>query len=271
MTRIKGLRISPDLTLPLDFITQTAAILAKRRVGKSYTASVIAEEMVKAGLPWVAIDPTGAWWGLRASSDGEAEGLPVVILGGAHADVPLEPTAGKVIADLVVDHPGWYVIDLSGFDSQAEQDRFSTDFGWRLFYRKQKSRAAMHLFIDEADSVAPQRPFHGQEKMLGAYEAIVRRGGVYGIGCTLITQRPSVLNKNVLTQSENLIVLRITSPQDQKAVRDWVSNHGEPDQVQAMMGGLASLGTGEQSGPPMICSTSESDITANVNSFRKNY
>lgn len=103
---MKHLNISPDLVLPLDFVTQTAAILARKRVGKTYTASVIAEEMVKVELPFVVLDPTGAWWGLRASADGKSEGLPVVIIGGAHGDVPLEATAGKVIADLVVDHPG---------------------------------------------------------------------------------------------------------------------------------------------------------------------
>src|SRR5437899_680610 len=100
MTR--GLRISGDLVLPLNFVTKTAAILAQRRKGKTYTASVIAEEMVAAKQPFVALDPTGAWYGLRASADGKHEGLPVVILGGQHGDVPLERTGGRLIADLVV-------------------------------------------------------------------------------------------------------------------------------------------------------------------------
>jgi DNA helicase HerA-like ATPase len=47
-------------------VTQTFAILAKRGVGKSYTASVMAEEMLKAGHTIIALDPTGAWWGLRS-------------------------------------------------------------------------------------------------------------------------------------------------------------------------------------------------------------
>ena len=42
------LHISNDLSLPIEAVTQTFAILAKRRVGKTYTASVIAEEFVKA-------------------------------------------------------------------------------------------------------------------------------------------------------------------------------------------------------------------------------
>jgi len=234
-----------DLRLPLDAVTQTFAILAKRRVGKTYTASVMAEEFVAAGLPFVALDPTGAWWGLRAAADGKSEGLPVVIIGGAHGDVPLEPTAGKVIADLVVSHPGFYVIDLSETASNAEQDRFATEFSERLYRQKEKHRDPLHLFIDEADSFAPQRPMPGQQRMLGAFEALVRRGGIRGIGATFITQRPAVLNKNILTQTECLIALQTTAPQDQDAIDDWVKRNGTKDERDTLMASLASLQTGE--------------------------
>jgi hypothetical protein len=241
----KLLHISDDIALPKDFVTQTAAILAKRRVGKTYSASVIAEEMVGAGLPFVALDPTGAWWGLRAAADGKSEGLPVVIIGGAHGDVPLEPTAGKVIADLVVDHPGFYVIDLSATESDAQQDRFAEAFAERLYRRKEKQRDPLHLFVDEADVFMPQRPFPNQTKMLGAFEALVRRGGIRGVGMTMITQRPAVLNKNVLTQCEMLIVLQMTAPQDQDAIDDWVKRNGTKEQRDTLMGSLSSLKMGE--------------------------
>ncbi len=239
------LHIATGFTLPLDAQTQTFAVLAKRRVGKTYTASVMAEEFVAAGLPFVVLDPTGAWWGLRASADGKSEGLPVVIIGGGHGDVPLEATAGKVIADLVVEHPGFYIIDTSGTESDAEQDRFATDFASQLYRLKEKHRDPLHLFVDEADLFAPQRPFPNQTRMLGAFEALVRRGGIRGIGLTLITQRPAVLNKNVLTQTECLIVLQMTAPQDQDAIDDWVKRNGTKEQRDTMMASLASLKKGE--------------------------
>lgn len=239
-----SLKISKELSLPADFVTQTCSIMAMRRVGKTYTASVLAEELVAASLPFVVLDPTGAWWGLRASADGKSEGLPVIIIGGEHADVPLEPTAGKVIADLVVDHPGFYVVDLSSTESNAEQDRFATAFAERLYRRKNKCRDPLHLFVDEADSFAPQRPLDGQLPMLGAFEAIVRRGGIRGIGTTLITQRPAVLNKNVFTQTEVLIVLQLNAPQDQDAIDDWVKRNGTKEQRDIMMQSLASLPQG---------------------------
>ena len=110
---MKTLNISSTLKLPFDTVTQTIAIMARRRMGKTYLASVMAEEMVKAKLPFVALDPTGAWWGLRVMKDRKTQGLPVIIIGGQHGDVPLETTSGRVVADLVVEHPGFYIIDLS--------------------------------------------------------------------------------------------------------------------------------------------------------------
>lgn len=98
-----GLRLARDLLLPLEAVTQTFAILAKRGVGKTYTASVLVEELLTAGLHVCVVDPIGVWWGLRASADGTAPGLPIIVLGGEHGDVPLEVTAGEIIADFVID------------------------------------------------------------------------------------------------------------------------------------------------------------------------
>lgn len=238
------LHVSKELALPLDAATQTFAFLAKRRVGKTYAASVLAEEMHEHGLPWVALDPTGAWWGLRAGADGRAKGLPVVIVGGAHGDVPLERGAGAVIADLVVDHPGWYVLDFSLTESGAAACQFAADFADRLYRAKARQTAPLHVFVDEADQFIPQRPQPGEQRMLGAWEALVRRGGVRGLGVSLITQRAAVLNKNVLTQVECLFILQTTGPQDRAAVLDWAKGHGTREQVEQLDASMASLGRG---------------------------
>jgi hypothetical protein len=123
----RSIQISPDVSFPLSFVTNTTAVLARRGAGKSYTASVIAEQVMEAEQPVIILDPLGAFWGLRSSADGKKPGYAVIVLGGRHGDVPLEPTAGKVIANLVVEKPGWYVVDLSLFESGAAQDRFAAD------------------------------------------------------------------------------------------------------------------------------------------------
>ena len=242
---MSDLSIARGLRLPLGAVTETFAILAQRRVGKTYTASVLAEELARHGVPFAVLDPTGAWWGLRSSADGEKPGIPAIVLGGQHGDVPLEEQSAKLVADLVVDEPGFYVLDLESFDSRAAQDRFAAAFLERLYRRKAKARDPMHLLVDEADSFAPQRPMPGQQAMLGAMESIVRRGGIRGLGSTLITQRPAVLNKNVLTQASCLIVLRMTGVQDVRAIDDWVALHGTPEQKRELVESLPSLERGE--------------------------
>lgn len=230
------LHISDDLSLPLDAVTQTFAILAKRGVGKTYTASVMAEEMLKAQQPIVALDPTGAWWGLRSE-------YPVVIVGGEHADVPLEASAGEVVAQAIVENRFPAVVDLSLF-RKGQMIQFMTAFAETLY---RLNREALHLFVDEADAFAPQAKNYGgdENRMLGAMEDIVRRGRKRGIGCTLITQRPAVLNKNVLTQCEVLVSLRMTHPKDIDAIKEWVNVHGDPEQARAMISGLPSLPIGD--------------------------
>ena len=234
------IHLGKGLSLPLEVVTQTFGIVAKRGSGKTETAVVMSEEMIGAGQQVVAIDPVGVWWGLRSSADGKKAGLEVVILGGDHGDVPLEPTAGAVIADLIVDTGISAVIDLSGF-SKKQTATFVADFAERLYRR---NRSPLHLIIDEADAFAPQRTIPGQERMLGAIDTIVRRGRARGLGVTLITQRPAVLNKDVLTQVEVLVALRITGPQDRKAIDEWVKHHGDQDLRDQMMRELAGLPIG---------------------------
>jgi hypothetical protein len=98
------LRLGPDLAVPDDAVTQTFLILGKRGSGKTNTAVVLAEEMHRAGAPFVVLDPIGAWWGLKSSFDGAGVGLPVYVFGGQHGDLPLQPTAGELMAQVFVRH-----------------------------------------------------------------------------------------------------------------------------------------------------------------------
>ena len=235
-----GLRIGEKFTLPLEFVTSTQAILARKRSGKSYTASVEAEELLTAGQQIAVIDPTGAWWGLKSSADGKEAGFPVVVFGGEHADVPLESTAGEVLAHTLVEQRFSAVFDLS-LMGVAEAIRFVTAFMNELF---RVNRAAMHLFIDEADAYCPQKPFGEEAKSLHAVKRLVKQGGIRGIGVTMITQRAQVLNKDVLSQVDILTVLRMSHPLDVKAATDWIASEVDVKFAQEVKTDLPSLPVG---------------------------
>jgi uncharacterized protein len=235
------IRISNLLALPMGFITSTQAILAKKRRGKSYLAQVEAEELLELGQQIVVLDPTGAWWGLRSLADGKSPGYPITIFGGDHGDVPLEATAGEALATAIVAERFSAVIDLSLL-RKNERLRFAADF-LETLYRLNKQ--AMHLFIDEADVVAPQKTFTPEQaRCLGAADELVRRGGIKGIGVTMISQRPQVVNKDVLSQIDMLMVLQMNHPKDLHAIEDWIVEHVNKDTAREMLASLPALPIG---------------------------
>lgn len=235
------LRISNDLVLGADFVTSTQAILAKRRVGKSYVAQVQAEELLEAKQQIVAMDPTDAWWGLRSSADGKKPGYPITIFGGRHGDVPLDAMSGAALASAIVTEGFSAVISLKLF-SKTERMRFAADFLETLY---RENRRAMHLFIDEADTFVPQTPrSKEQSRCMEATDELVRRGGIDGVGVTLISQRAAVLNKDVLSQIDRLIALRIIARPDIEQVTRWMSVHGTTEQVRELETSLPSLEQG---------------------------
>lgn len=240
------LLISKELSLPTDIVTQVEVILAKRRAGKSYTMRRIVEQLLNTSQQVVLVDPKGDQWGIRSSSDGKKPGFPVLILGGEHGDLPLETNGGEVVARLVVEERVSVLLDLSQF-RKHELATFMTAFLENLYRLKaqEKYRTPVKLVVDEADAIAPQKPQKGEERMLGAIEDIVRRGGQRGIGCTLVTQRSAVLNKNVLTQAQMLVVLRTIAPQDIAAMKAWIDVHGTAEEGRTLIESLPSLPIGD--------------------------
>jgi hypothetical protein len=240
------LQLSADLALPLDAVTQTFAILARKGSGKTFTLRLLLERLFKAGQQIVDVDPKGDHWGVRSSADGKGSGIGCLILGGEHGDLPLEPGSGELVAKLVVEERVSAVLDLSLL-RKHEVATFMTAF-LETFYRlkaREQFRTPVMLFVDEADAIAPQKPPKGTERMLGAIEDIVRRGRQRGIGCTLVTQRSAVLNKNVLTQAQVMIAMRTIAPQDLEAMDAWIEVHGTKEQRALLMGSLPSLPRGD--------------------------
>lgn len=239
-----NLKIAATFSLSVEAVTSTFAICAIRGAGKSHTASVMAEEMLKAGQPIVAYDPTGAWWGLKSSADGKRPGFPVVIFGGEHADVPLEETAGETIALTIVEKRIPAILDCSLLRKGARV-RFMTSFCETLYH---KNREPLHLFLDEVQTVAPQNIHQMPDaaRCLGAVEDIILQGRRRGLGLTAIGPRPASINTNIRSACQTLIAMRIGSGKhDRKAINEWIEAHGDPETAKEMLATLASLPKGD--------------------------
>jgi hypothetical protein len=239
------LHLADGFTPPVELMTQKLAILARTGAGKTNTATVIAEEVLDAKQQVVVLDPKGDWWGLRSSADGQSAGYPIYVLGGDHADegIALEATGGALIADVAAQGAS-LVLDLSTF-SARDLRTFVTDFAERFYRAKAGHVSPVLVIFEEADEVVPQRVDNNNARMVGAIERLVKRGRFRGIGTLLVTQRSASLNKDVLTQTEVLIVQQTTSPQDKKAIDAWVEDHQDQEKRAELMANIASLKKGE--------------------------
>jgi uncharacterized protein len=235
------LHIAKNLALPLDAITQKFAFLGRSGAGKTYGAGKFVEELLDAGAQVVILDPVGNWYGLRLAADGKSPGIPIPIFGGDRGDIPLLHTGGALVADLVVDKGISVVLDVHHF-RKHERKEFMTQFAEQLFHRKKSARSPMHVVIEEAQVFVPQKAFKGEERLLGAMEDLCKLGRNYGIGNTLISQRPQAVNKDVLNQTGTLFVFNMTGPQERKVMEGWIVEQGVD--MTAVVNELPSLPNG---------------------------
>ena len=233
----------PTLSLPIEAATKTFGIFGMRESGKSNAGIVLAEEFLRAGVPWCALDPVDHWWGLKARADG-SPGFAVYVFGGGHADLPLEPTAGALMADVVAETRRPIVLCTADF-GEGERRRFVRDFALQLRRRMRTNRHPLHVFLEEADDFVPQVPAKGDEAMVSAVSLLSLRSRQDGVGVSLITQRPARVKKDLTTQIHALVAFRLTGAQDRAAIDDWIRYHEDGARRREVLTGLATLAPGE--------------------------
>lgn len=235
------LQLAKELAVPVDIVTEALGWLGARGSGKTHGAGKLAEQFAAVGVPFVVLDPVGTWWGLRLAKNGKDQAIKIPVFGGLHADVPLEPTAGALIADLIVDKNLSAVLDVSQFDTDADKARFAAAFAERMFQRKKKDPGTLHLFIEEAQEFVPQNPQPGEQMMLHRFHRYIKLGRNFGLGVSVITQRPQEVAKKALNQCQTIFSFRLTGPQERKAVAEWMNSH---DVDLHLLTQLPSLNTG---------------------------
>ena len=73
----------------------------------------------------------------------------------------------------------------------------------------------------------------------------MRRGRVRGFVPWLITQRPAVLHKDVLSQVDILVSMKLTSSQDREAVGHWIEGQADRAEGRRILAALPRLARGE--------------------------
>ena len=105
-----------------------------------------------------------------------------------------------------------------------------------------EKRHPIALFCDEAHLYIPERSQGdaSNEISISIFERIAKEGRKYGVGLVVISQRPSEVNRTVLSQCNNLVSMRLTNAEDQGIVRRLL-----PDSLGGFSDLLPILDTGE--------------------------
>ena len=123
---------------------------------------------------------------------------------------------------------------IVNFNLEDVDDRFARSivkiFG-RMFMKYTKGLAErasfpIHMILEEAHRYV----LEGDDKKLFGYnifERIAKEGRKYGLLLDLITQRPTDLNENVISQCANFLIFKINHPADLEYIAKSVPNMSE--------------------------------------------
>ncbi|MGD1439471.1 ATP-binding protein [Vibrio harveyi] len=105
-----------------------------------------------------------------------------------------------------------------------------------------EERHPVALLCDEAHLYIPQRNAAGaaDDISIEIFERIAKEGRKYGVSLVVISQRPSEVNKTMLSQCSNFVSMRLTNADDQAVVKRLL-----PDSLGGFSDVLPTLDTGE--------------------------
>jgi len=120
----------------------------------------------------------------------------------------------SVVADVEHSDARCLVVDLGSLGTRDEQ-ALAAEAVLATLWRRRADREPVLVVIDEAHNICPQEP--GDPLTALTSELAVRiaaEGRKYGIYLLVSTQRPQKVHENVLSQCDNLVVMRMNSSAD---------------------------------------------------------
>lgn len=118
------------------------------------------------------------------------------------------------VTDVVSEKPDAVVVDLGGFASAAQLQTTALAVLDDL-WAKRHERVGRLVVIDEAHNLAaPDAETPLARAVRDRIVQIAAEGRKYGIWLLLSTQRPSKLHPNVISQCDNLALMKMSSPRD---------------------------------------------------------
>jgi uncharacterized protein len=216
---VESFQINPDL-----IVTGRTCVIGSSGSGKSYTVGVICEELCKSKVPFVIVDIEGEYSGLK-------EKFPVIWVGNeTKSDIRWKDKIDlKMLAQKAPDLSP-IVFDLSEASRPREK---VNEFLIELYREISRRRTPYLIILEEADRFSPQ-----VGDRLPIFDEIARRGRKRGLGLMLCTQRPSLVDKNILSQCSNQLIGKLVIKNDLSSVAQFFSaGRGPPNQLTTLTPG----------------------------------
>jgi len=185
-----------------ELVTGRTCVIGQSGSGKSYLIAVLCERLLQNNIAFCIVDTEGEYFSLK-------EKFQMLWVGGEEADVNIEIDFYDLITKSINNNVS-LILDVS---DALDQRKVVSDFAGKLYKIENQVRQPYLLIVEEADKFVPQ-----SKDSLKEIEEISKRGRKRGLGLLVATQRPSLVNKNVLSQCANQFIGKLTTENDLKAV-----------------------------------------------------
>ncbi len=222
-------------TLPTnELLTGRGFICGKSGSGKSNTLSVIAEELLDANFSMLIVDTDGEYFGLKEQYELLHAGVS------EECDLQVDPDHGEQLARTALEENLPVILDVSEIMEEETERQLVQGVVEHLFTKEKQLRKPFLLCIEEAQEFIPQKG--GKDELAELLIRVSKRGRKRGLGICAISQRPSSVDKDFVTQCDWMVWHRMTWQNDVDLVADILGD-SYGDEIDSMSDGEAFLMT----------------------------
>jgi DNA helicase HerA-like ATPase len=191
--------------LPSVSVSQKSLLYpaVRKLQGQEYTFHDVISEVGKSKSP--------AKWGLLSSLEG-------LMSTGIFSTKPTPPQ--ELVQDGRIS-----IVDLKAAKPEIQR-MVVMKLAEELFSARKQGKIPAFLFVlEEAHNFCPERGF-GEVASSRILRTIASEGRKFGMGLMVVSQRPARVDKSVLSQCNTQVILKVTNPNDLKAITDSVEGMG---------------------------------------------
>lgn len=222
---------------PEVVVTGRSCVVGASGSGKSYAVGVICEELCASGIPFLVVDTEGEYSGLKEKFEA------ILVSDEDGCDLKWDTFEPSNLASTILDGPP-LILDMSGIDNPKER---VNEFLTKLYEVISEKRRPYLVILEEADRFIPQAG-----ERVPIFGEIARRGRKRGLGLMVCTQRPSLVDKNILSQCANQLIGKLVINNDLESVSQFFVNRNMLKQLTKLSPGQFFALGGFSSVPQLI-------------------